>query len=63
MSKWVSLGECQVGFAGRMSAMSKPEPSDALYSAYCAWHSSKGYWPKETPMGELIPGFDKQGTL
>ena len=40
----------------------KPEPSDALYSAYCAWHSSKGYWPNETPMGELMPGFDPQGT-
>ena len=41
----------------------KPEPSDALYSAYCAWHSSKGYWPKETPMGELLPVSDNQRPL
>lgn len=24
-----------------------------LFDAYCAWHAAKGYWPLETPMGEL----------
>ena len=26
----------------------------ALLDEYCAWHKAKGYWPKETPFGELI---------
>ena len=29
------------------------EPED-LYKQYCDWHKAKGYWPNETPMGELI---------
>lgn len=24
-----------------------------LFDDYAAWHSAKGYWPNETPMGEL----------
>ncbi|QLI49516.1 hypothetical protein vBPaeMUSP25_22 [Pseudomonas phage vB_PaeM_USP_25] len=24
-----------------------------LYDDYCQWHRSKGYWPNETPMGEV----------
>lgn len=24
-----------------------------FYDAYCRWHAAKGYWPNETPMGEL----------
>ena len=28
-------------------------PSWALYDEYCQWHTAKGYWPNETPMGEL----------
>lgn len=27
---------------------------DVLYTDYCKWHAEKGYWPNETPMGELI---------
>lgn len=25
-----------------------------LYELYAKWHRAKGYWPDETPMGELI---------
>lgn len=25
----------------------------ALYDLYAKWHKNKGYWPKETPLGEL----------
>lgn len=28
--------------------------SNALYDDYCQWHRDKGYWPNETPMGQLI---------
>lgn len=24
-----------------------------LIEEYCAWHKNKGYWPNETPFGEL----------
>lgn len=27
--------------------------ADALYREYEAWHGAKGYWPNETPMGEV----------
>ena len=23
------------------------------FDEYCAWHQAKGYWPNETPMGEV----------
>ena len=25
----------------------------AFYQMYCDWHTKKGYWPKETPLGQL----------
>ena len=25
-----------------------------LYDLYAKWHRAKGYWPDETPMGDLI---------
>lgn len=25
-----------------------------LYELYAKWHRAKGYWPDETPMGDLI---------
>ena len=25
----------------------------ALFDTYCAWHEAKGYWPNETPMGQV----------
>ena len=25
----------------------------ALFDAYCAWHTAKGYWPNETPLGQV----------
>ncbi|MDD2978127.1 hypothetical protein [Aquabacterium sp.] len=27
-----------------------------FFDAYCQWHGAKGYWPNETPTGELING-------
>ena len=24
-----------------------------LYPEYCSWHEAKGYWPNETPLGEI----------
>ena len=24
-----------------------------LFEAYAAWHEAKGYWPGETPMGQI----------
>lgn len=24
-----------------------------VFEAYAAWHTEKGYWPNETPMGEV----------
>ncbi|QXN70901.1 hypothetical protein DARTUKUTA_48 [Bacillus phage vB_BspP_Dartukuta] len=30
------------------------ESEQALFDDYCQWHKEKGYWPAETPMGELI---------
>ena len=25
----------------------------ALFDAYAAWHKAKGYWPNETPLGQV----------
>ena len=25
----------------------------ALFDDYCDWHAAKGYWPNETPLGEI----------
>lgn len=25
----------------------------ALFETYCAWHTAKGYWPNETPLGQV----------
>lgn len=25
----------------------------ALFETYCAWHEAKGYWPNETPFGQV----------
>lgn len=33
--------------------MAQYEPDD-LYKQYAEWHLAKGYWPNETPCGELI---------
>ena len=24
-----------------------------LFDDYCAWHTAKGYWPNETPLGQV----------
>ena len=26
---------------------------EAFYQQYCDWHTQKGCWPKETPLGQL----------
>ena len=26
---------------------------DALFGDYAAWHQAKGYWPNETPLGQV----------
>lgn len=26
----------------------------SVYDDYCQWHQAKGYWPNETPLGQLI---------
>lgn len=28
-----------------------------VYQAYAEWHTAKGYWVGETPMGEVIDGY------
>ena len=33
--------------------MAQFEPDD-LYQQYSDWHKAKGYWPNETPCGEVI---------
>lgn len=33
--------------------MQRYEP-ETLYREYSQWHLAKGYWPNETPMGELL---------
>ena len=27
--------------------------AQSLYAEYCQWHEAKGYWPNETPFGEI----------
>ena len=34
----------------------KAQRSADFYDQYCQWHAIKGYWPNETPKGELIDG-------
>ena len=42
--------EWATGVAMRLGA----EMGDkALFDAYCAWHEAKGYWPNETPLGQV----------
>lgn len=33
-----------------------PQKMQELYDQYVTWHKDKGYWPNETPHGELIGG-------
>ena len=40
--------EWATGVAMRLAASAGDQ---ALFDAYAAWHTSKGYWPGETPMG------------
>ena len=32
---------------------------NALYDDYCQWHRDKGYWPNESPAGELLVAEEK----
>ena len=40
-------------FVGERYGGRAPEPSPEVFADYCDWHEQKGYWPHETPMGEL----------
>ena len=42
--------EWATGVAMRLAAS---VGDDALFGAYSAWHAAKGYWPGETPMGQV----------
>ena len=43
--------EWATGVAMRLAAS---VGDDTLFGAYCAWHEAKGYWPNETPFGEVV---------
>lgn len=60
-ARLVGLPSFQMFASERRGAIS---PSERLYAEYCDWHSAKGYWPDECPMGYLINaggdnGFDR----
>ena len=42
--------EWATGVAMRLAASVGDE---ALFGAYSAWHEAKGYWPNETPLGQV----------
>ena len=42
--------EWATGVALRLAASVGDE---ALFDAYAAWHEAKGYWPNETPLGQV----------
>lgn len=42
--------EWATGVAMRLAASAGDE---ALFGEYTAWHAAKGYWPNETPLGQV----------
>ena len=42
--------EWATGVAMRLAAS---VGDDALFDEYAAWHEAKGYWPNETPLGQV----------
>ena len=42
--------EWATGVAMRLAASVGDE---ALFGEYAAWHAAKGYWPNETPLGQV----------
>ena len=42
--------EWATGVAMRLAAAVNDQ---ALFDEYAAWHEAKGYWPNETPMGQV----------
>lgn len=38
----------------RVGEWVRTQDERALYADYCRWHASKGCWPGETPMGEVM---------
>ena len=38
----------------RVGEWVRTQEERALYADYCRWHASKGCWPGETPMGEVM---------
>lgn len=45
-----------IEYATRTAAQRGDKP---LLDEYVAWHEAKGYWPTETPFGELIEDLEK----
>ena len=42
--------EWATGVAMRLAAAVNDQ---ALFDEYAAWHGAKGYWPNETPLGQV----------
>ena len=42
--------EWATGVAMRLAAAVNDQ---ALFDEYSAWHTAKGYWPNETPLGQV----------
>lgn len=38
----------------RVGEWVRTQDERVLYADYCRWHASKGCWPGETPMGEVM---------
>lgn len=52
---WAHVSELpafQMFMADRHPRNEQP-PSLALFDEYCQWHTDKGYWPSEDPMGRI----------
>ena len=50
---WLRLEELPAFQMFLAETRQKAQRSADFYDQYCQWHANKGYWPNETPMGEL----------
>ncbi len=37
-----------------LPAWARAQSEQALFDGYCQWHERKGYWPNESPMGDVV---------
>lgn len=37
-----------------MPAWARAQSEQALFDDYCQWHTRKGFWPNETPLGGAV---------